>query len=70
MNRPIQLAPHEALELHELIRSEVTCAKKMQASIGLVGDSDLRGFMEQSLQAKTAALGLYQQFLSEARPQH
>jgi len=39
MNIAKQLASHETLELHEIIRSEVTCAKKLQASISLVQDN-------------------------------
>ena len=57
-----QIAPHEALELHELIRSEVTCANKMKASIGLIQDSELKNFMEHSLDNKKTILNQYQQF--------
>lgn len=57
-----QLAPHETLELHELIRSEITCVNKMQASVGLVQDAELKNFMKRSLETKKTTLNQYQQF--------
>lgn len=62
--RTSQLAPHETLELHEIVRSEVTCAKKIQASMDMVEDSDLKSFMDRSLQAKKDNLNRFQQFLN------
>ncbi|SDE00628.1 hypothetical protein [Sporomusa acidovorans] len=52
----MSLAPHEALELHELIRSEVVCVKKIQASMNMAQDEELRNFMHDSLKTKTTAL--------------
>jgi similar to spore coat protein len=52
----MSLAPHEALELHELIRSEVVCVKKMQASMAMVQDQDLKSYMEDSMNAKNTTL--------------
>lgn len=64
-----QLAAHELLELHELIRSEVTCAKKLEASMMLVSDVDLKSFMERSLQTKRNVLKKYHDFYSGAKQQ-
>jgi similar to spore coat protein len=50
------LAPHETLELHELIRSEVVCVKKLQASMAMVQDQELSSFMHDSVKAKATAL--------------
>lgn len=57
----MNLAPHEALELHELIRSEVICSKKIQATKTMVQDKDLKAFMQDSLHAKTMALNELEQ---------
>ena len=59
-----ELAPHEMLELHEIINSEVTCTKKLQASLGMVTDPDLQLFMERSIQLKKDTLRKYQEFYS------
>lgn len=60
------LAPHEMLELHEIINSEITCTRKLQASIGMVKDPDLKLFMDRSIQLKKATLNNYQDFYSKA----
>lgn len=57
-----ELTPHEMLELHEIINSEVTCTKKLQASLGMVKDSNLQLFMEGSIQLKKDTLNKYQDF--------
>ncbi|MGI6450180.1 MAG: hypothetical protein ACOX3R_07790 [Desulfitobacteriia bacterium] len=44
MTGQLKLNAHEMLELHEIIRSEVTCAKKTQANIGAIMDADLKSF--------------------------
>jgi similar to spore coat protein len=58
------LGPHEALEVHELLRSEVTCYKKMHASIGMVQDEALRSFMQDTLQSKGQKIQQMEQFIS------
>lgn len=62
MKQGTMLAPHEALELHEIIRSEVTAVTKIQASLAMVQDSDMKSFMQTCLQAKQDALRQYQNF--------
>ena len=57
-----ELAAHEMLHLHELINSEITCTKKLQASIGIVKDPDLKSFMERSIQLKKDTLNNYRDF--------
>ena len=69
MDATAQLSAHELLELHELIRSEVTCAKKIQASMMLVSDVDLTSFMERSLRTKQDTLNRYQDFYSNSGQQ-
>lgn len=62
MNPTMKLAPHETLELHEIIRSEVTAATKIQASLSMVQDQDMKRFMQNCLTAKQDALRQYQDF--------
>lgn len=62
MNSTIKLAPHEALELHEIIRSEVTAAAKLQTTLTMVQDNDMKAFMKTCVQNKQAALRQYQNF--------
>ena len=60
MSAQTELTPHELLELHEIINSEVTCTKKLQASLGMVSDVDLKSLMEHSIQLKKDILSNYQ----------
>jgi similar to spore coat protein len=64
MSSTIQLTPHETMELHEILHNEVTAAKKLQASMAMATDQDLRSLMERSLQAKRNTLDGYQKFYS------
>lgn len=62
MNPPTELNPHEILELHEIIRSEVTCAKKTQANLSVVMDPALKSFLQNSLETKKAKINKYHNF--------
>ena len=46
------LAPHEALELHEMLRSEITGYRKLQATMIMVEDNELKDFMKESMDYK------------------
>ncbi len=46
------LAPHEALELHEMLRSEITGYRKLQATMIMVEDNELKDFMKESMNYK------------------
>lgn len=63
-NKTSGLAPHELLELHELINTEIVGAKKAQASLSMVQDEELKGFIQDSLNSKKSSLEQMQQFLS------
>ena len=69
MNQITKLAPHETLELHEIIRSEVTAATKIQASLAMVQDRDMKAFMQTCLDTKQNALRQYQEFYSSVNQQ-
>lgn len=58
------LAPHEAIEVRELISQEMLGIKKISASINMVNDSDLKNFMQDSLSSKKIALQNIQSALS------
>lgn len=60
----MQLAPHEAIEVRELISQEMLGIKKISASINMVNDSELKNFMQDSLASKKAALQNIQSTLS------
>ncbi len=47
MERQKVLAPHETLELHELITFKNICATKSSAMTALVKDEELREIMQQ-----------------------
>lgn len=53
------LAPHEVLELHELVRTDAICLKKLETGVSMVQDSALKSLMQNSSQQK-------RQFLDDA----
>lgn len=46
------LAPHETLELHELLSSSIIGVKKAKASLSMIQDNELKNFMKSSLDYK------------------
>lgn len=52
MNKKNNLAPHEMLELRELMDTNLIGAKKIQASMAMVDDDDLKSFMKRCLANK------------------
>lgn len=58
------LAPHEALELHEFLRNEITCAQKLKGSVATIQDSELKTFVQRSYQMKRDTINEFQQLLS------
>jgi len=69
INSKAQFTPHEMLELHEMIRSEVLGARKIEASLAMVTDPDLKSFMQQSMQSKQDTLTRFQSFYKESAKQ-
>jgi len=51
-----QLAPHEAIEVREFISQEILGIKKINASLNMVNDQELKNFMQDSIASKKAAL--------------
>jgi len=58
------LAPHEALELHELITSELIEYKKLQTTLGMVEDNELKDFMKESMKIKKENIEQLQIFIA------
>lgn len=52
MNQTTVFAPHEVMELHELIVGETNASQKMQSMMGIIHDPDLQHYLQSSLQMK------------------
>lgn len=61
----MKLAPHEAIEVRELIGQEMLGIKKISSSINMVNDVELKNYMEDSLASKKTALQNIQSTLSK-----
>ncbi|MDP4142855.1 MAG: hypothetical protein Q8936_00025 [Bacillota bacterium] len=57
-----KLAPHEALELHELMDCEISVVKKLKASLPMVQDNELKEFMENRIRNKSQQIDEMIQF--------
>lgn len=57
------LAPHEMLELRELMDTNLIGAKKMKASMPMVQDDELKSFMERCLDSKKDNINSMQTFI-------
>jgi similar to spore coat protein len=60
------LAPHESMEIHELLNFKTICLTKSKMMQGLVFDKDLKQLMQkdvqQSMKAVNELQGLYTKF--------
>nr|WP_312289382.1 hypothetical protein [Clostridium chromiireducens] len=59
----VGLAPHEMLELRELLDTNVIGVKKIQASMPMVEDDELKSFMERCLDSKKDNINSMQTFI-------
>lgn len=57
------LAPHEALDLHEMLRSEITGYRKLQATMIMIEDNELKDFMKESMNYKRENIEQLRNFL-------
>lgn len=60
-NQPT-IAPHEILELHEMLSGDLVVAKKLQLMIPMVQDGDLKNLMQQTLQKKKMTIDQIEEF--------
>lgn len=58
------LAPHEMLEVRELLDSELVCLKKMETNMIAVKDQELKSFMQDSINSKKTRLQEMQGFIN------
>lgn len=59
-----QLAPHEILELHELLNTNILGVKKITASMSMVQDENLKNIMQNSLNEKKTRIQEIQNFIN------
>lgn len=64
MQNNVGLAPHEMLELHELMNSEIVSLKRTEASMSMVNDNELKNYMQQCLNSKRSSLQQIQNFIN------
>lgn len=67
MNQSNVFAPHEVMELHELIVGEVTAVQKMQAMMGLIHDQTLEDYIQSSLQMKQQRIAAFENLMTRAQ---
>lgn len=60
------LAPHEALDMHELMSSKTVCLTEAKARLKLVQDPALKTLIEQDIQQTTNAITQLQTILAGA----
>ncbi|MBU5483494.1 hypothetical protein KQI86_04075 [Clostridium sp. MSJ-11] len=65
MENQTKLAPHETLELHELLSSSVLGVKKANATLNMVNDEELKNFLQTSLNSKKSSIQELQGFLKQ-----
>lgn len=58
------LAPHETLELHELLQSQMAGVKKLESSLSMIQDQDLTALVQADVQTKKQQLRDIQQFVN------
>jgi hypothetical protein len=59
-----QIAPHEIIELHELLNANILGAKKLTASSSMVKDEALKKLMQNSLEGKKTRIKELQNFIN------
>jgi similar to spore coat protein len=60
------LAPHESMELHEMLNFKTNCLAKSKMMQGLVFDQDLRDLMEKDVQQSLKAIAGLKNLYSKA----
>jgi hypothetical protein len=61
------LAPHETLELRELLSTTVLGAKKIQVSMPMIQDEELKAYMERCLNTKKDSINSIQTFVESTQ---
>jgi len=65
INQPT-LAPHEMMDIHEILNFKTVCLAKSKMMQGLVFDQDLRALMQKDVDQSITAIANLQALLSKA----
>jgi len=65
INQPT-LAPHEMMDIHEILNFKTVCLAKSKMMQGLVFDQDLRALMQKDVNQSITAIANLQALLSKA----
>lgn len=60
-----RLAPHEELEVREILSTEITAAKKLRSSMATVRDEELKSYMQSCLDKKMTDIQTIQTFVND-----
>lgn len=60
------LAPHESMEIHELLNFKTICLARSKMMQGLVFDQDLRALMQKDVEQSIHAIGELQSLYEKA----
>lgn len=59
-----KLTPHEILELHELLNTNILEVKKINSSMSMVQDENFKTIMQNTLNGKKTKIQEYQNFIN------
>lgn len=62
----LEYGPHELIEVHEVLFSEITAAQKLQQAMDQTQDKELKSFIQTSLDRKQRRIGMLSQLTSQA----
>lgn len=66
MHNNTTLTPHELLEVHELLTSEMSSMRKLQNHVSTVKEQELKTFLQTSLTTKERRISQLQLLLGNA----
>lgn len=61
------MAPHELLELHEILTNEAAAAQKMQASMAAIKDTELRAFVRDAVLSRQKRVNEIERLISRVK---
>lgn len=64
MENQTSLADHEMLELHELLHSQISAAKKLESTLSMVQDPQLASFIQDAVNSAKQQMHEIQQFVN------
>lgn len=64
MQQQTTLAPHEILQLHEILGSQMISTKKLESSSSAIQDQELAAFVQEMVNVKKQQMQDIQQFVN------